>query len=552
MSARNYTVLVPCARLLCPEMQVEFGPVPPGLVPLNGRTVLEHIADGFAGQGLLGVRVGLHEGAEVVEEHFARRPHPALTLDRLAATRSLSDTVLQLLRRLPDAPGAVLVNLGDTLVRDLPADAVGLDFASSAAADETQRWTLFKAERGHITELSDKVYRPDPEGWRAFTGLWGFAEPARLRKLLEEEHAADPAAGYYRALRRYVEGSPDYRFIETAQWIDCGHADNYYRARRRLIRPRYFNTLGVGDNPASVRKTSSNTRKLIDEVHWYLALPRELRYFVPAIHDYSTDPLAPMIEMEFYGYPTLDDCFVYGRFDFDAWDKAFHRLFDVLAAASRYQVRAPDLRADLEEMYCTKTITRLREHLAQAGAQSLDPAVADNLAAASIRSVEQLILALPDLIERAGLLRAECFQVIHGDFCFSNILYDAKHGLVKLIDPRGRFGRYEIHGDVRYDLAKLSHSVLGHYDLILADQFRAAPGETRLSPQATRVSDYHATIGSIFRRHVARAGFDLRAVRLVEALLFLSMPPLHRDHPARQRVMWLRGLELLRQHLEAV
>ena len=63
--------------------------------------------------------------------------------------------------------------------------------------------------------------------------------------------------------------------------------------------------------------------------------------------------------------------------------------------------------------------------------------------------------------------------VCHGDFCFSNILYDFRMQRVKLIDPRGINSKNElsIWGDLRYDLAKLNHSVSGLYDLIIAGQF---------------------------------------------------------------------------------
>ena len=34
-------------------------------------------------------------------------------------------------------------------------------------------------------------------------------------------------------------------------------------------------------------------------------------------------------------------------------------------------------------------------------------------------------------------------RIIHGDLCFSNILFDLPNQIVRLIDPRGRFGRPE-------------------------------------------------------------------------------------------------------------
>ena len=52
----------------------------------------------------------------------------------------------------------------------------------------------------------------------------------------------------------------------------------------------------------------------------------------------------------------------------------------------------------------------------------------------------------------------------------SNILYDLNSGVFKLIDPRGIWGSSE-NGDIKYDIAKLRHSISGEYDYIIGDLF---------------------------------------------------------------------------------
>ena len=66
--------------------------------------------------------------------------------------------------------------------------------------------------------------------------------------------------------------------------------------------------------------------------------------------------------------------------------------------------------------------------------------------------------------------------VLHGDFCFSNILYDFRSSKIKTIDPRGMTpdGHQTIYGDICYDIAKLSHSVLGLYDWIVAGYYEVS------------------------------------------------------------------------------
>ena len=104
----------------------------------------------------------------------------------------------------------------------------------------------------------------------------------------------------------------------------------------------------------------------------------------------------------------------------------------------------------------------------------------------------------------SGLLDLDELTPIHGDFCFSNLLYDCKVRLVKMIDPRGEFGVPGVFGDRRYDLAKLAHSYAGGYDFIVADQFSVeVDSEGRLHLHV-QTNDYYTRVRSIFERLAAR------------------------------------------------
>ena len=136
------------------------------------------------------------------------------------------------------------------------------------------------------------------------------------------------------------------------------------------------------------------------------------------------------------------------------------------------------------------------------------------------------------------------FAIIHGDFCFSNILYDPAAQIARLIDPRGSFGKAGIYGDPRYDLAKLRHSIAGSYDYIVSDLFRLQQQGNSFESSLFR-NPVQDELCAFFDRKVSLLGYRIEDIRLIEALLFFSMLPLHRDHPGRQKMMFLRGLEIL-------
>ena len=53
----------------------------------------------------------------------------------------------------------------------------------------------------------------------------------------------------------------------------------------------------------------------------------------------------------------------------------------------------------------------------------------------------------------------------------------------------------------------------------------------------------------MFDEMLLDAGYDVRAIRFIEGLLFLSMLPLHQGRPQRQQMMYFTGLRLLNEVL---
>ncbi|MEQ1934222.1 MAG: hypothetical protein ABL962_10160 [Fimbriimonadaceae bacterium] len=534
------SLVIPAAKLVDISLQLEYGPIPPLLVPLRGKVALELIAEKYS-DTVDRIYVVCMEGADQVQDYVEFFKLTTIKLVVLKESRSLGDTLNQLAILHPEVlQHRVVVNLADTLISDLDLELVGHDFVACGATRETARWTLFNFDEDRNLVISDKQHQDDPSLWSTFLGVWGFEDYSTFAGLLAE------SSSFYDALKTYCDRrSPTY--FEAKQWIDFGHLDNLNRNRRRSINSRYFNSLEFGHGGATLRKESQRGGKLIDEINWFLALPEELKPYTPRIYRFSVDPIKPWVEMEFYSYPSLDECFVYGRHDLDTWEQIFEALLDVVATQGKYKLEAPDLACDLEEMYLTKTTERLQEFL------SSDPAIGKvskpTINGVACLGLETILERLPAWLKAAGTLDAAQFQIIHGDMCFGNILFEARHHLLKFIDARGRFGRHGIYGDSNYDLAKLCHSVVGHYDFFVFGQYQVGVNGTDFMLK-TRANSQHEHIGRIYLKHLRREGYNLTKVRAIEALLFLSMLPLHSEDPQRQLAFALRGIELASQSLE--
>ena len=139
------------------------------------------------------------------------------------------------------------------------------------------------------------------------------------------------------------------------------------------------------------------------------------------------------------------------------------------------------------------------------------------------------------------------FNIIHGDLCFSNIMIDNNLNFIKVIDPRGKFGKYDIYGDYRYELAKLLHSIDGKYDYIIKDMF-----DIKVNLKANNIKydimdnkmDFDLT-NIFFEVFKNRIGEDMKKIELIEALLFLSMVPLHNESLEHQYAMLSTGIKIL-------
>jgi hypothetical protein len=135
--------------------------------------------------------------------------------------------------------------------------------------------------------------------------------------------------------------------------------------------------------------------------------------------------------------------------------------------------------------------------------------------------------------------------LIHGDLCFSNILFDSRAKSIKLIDPRGinASGKFMLYGDQRYDLAKLLHSSFGYYDFVIAGAYTLdvigdhnfkfnihVDSRTAISSKAFSDVLFHK-VGQEVSLHMV-------------VLLFLAMLPLHQDRPDRQKAMLANALRI--------
>lgn len=521
-----------------------MGDIPTCLFPLSSDTMLEHICQQYRG-AVDEVYVLVNREKERVYNYVALKKMDVKIVE-VDELRDLGHTILCGLEAIREEDVELLyINFADTLISNQllsePQDAV---YYSKQVMD--REWSFFRQEGGCITQVIDKQIPKEADRGCESDVFVGVFELSRPRLFLEELESAQAEErkedSFYLALQWYSHDC-SMKFILANRWFDVGHNDRYVQAKTG-VEARAFNSIDIDENRGILKKQSKNRDKLIDEIQWYLKIPAKLQYLIPRIYEYSLERSAPYVSMEYYGYNTLHEIFVFGNISIVQWQKYFEKILFAIKDMGRFRVKCEpeSIRSALEEMYITKTVERLAllrddNHFSVFFRQNI------HVNNTVFPSLERCMELLPELL-RSRLIDSagEDFCIIHGDLCFSNIMVEDRFGFLRIVDPRGRFGEFDIYGDQRYELAKLMHSLDGCYDYIVEDLFSVQVENTHIileMPQKTEaVYDAFKKVFKDFLTHY-------KDLQLIESLLFLSMIPLHSDSLSRQYAMLATGLCLL-------
>jgi len=525
-------IIIPSAKVVPEELQ-NLGKLPPIIYPVGKGIVFDYIIDQYKNIEPV-YNIICFEEARKVEQRLEQYKDTNIRLITLEKLGDLGESILYGLEA--EKKSNIIINFADTIVMDhveeSPNDCIyySEDYISDV-------WTYFEIENGEIIEILDKKNcKTYKEKKKLFIGLF-------KRILTESINKQVSIDSFYYALVEYSKIYP-MNIIETKNWYDIGHAQKYFRSNLE-VKAREFNNIKIDRDRGILKKQSRNVEKFIGEILWYLKLPSDIEYLRPRIFSYSTRYDNPFVEMEYYSYHTLHELFINGDLSFNQWLNVFRRLKFIINDLSKYQVKDKAFNESLEEMYVKKTFERLKLMKKQSQFKLFfkNPITINGIKYKSLDEIWELIKKnIPKM-----LYDVDYFSIIHGDLCFTNILIDSNLSIIKLIDPRGEFGKFDIYGDQRYELAKLVHSIDGKYDYIIRDMFdikliKDSPIIEFHIKDNNREFSLYDCFSLVFKDEMEK---DQKKIEFVESLLFLSMIPLHSENINHQFAMLATGLQIL-------
>ncbi|UYM18514.1 hypothetical protein [Endozoicomonas euniceicola] len=521
-------ILITSGAYVSADLSAEIGRLPPSFLPVGNKRLftlqLEQLA---SANGDIYLSIPAGYAINDLDRQFFRQHD--VSLIEVPENLTLGESILYCWNCTGKQYNKLQVLHGDTLIYDL--DFNQLDTVS--VAENQGFYHRATASNGPFNQRFFKDSWAGDGEW-VVSGFFAFSKPHQFIQGIVKSQG-----DFIQGLKHYSEKTP-LAGKETGKWFDFGHINTFFQSRTLITTQRAFNEMRM--TTRTVTKASSNGAKMKAEANWFSSLPGSLRIYTPHLIEDKTDTEAPGYSLEYLYLLPLNDLFVFGELPANGWRQIFRSCINVNQHFRRHK---PDTAVDykqFENLYLPKTNARLNQFAEQADFDIHKPLTINGIKVPS----------LVDIAKRTSELIPEADESItgisHGDFCFSNILYDPRVQSIKLIDPRGidNDGELTIYGDTRYDIAKLHHSVIGLYDLIIANRFELdadiSQGNYSLDfPDLKRV----APIQEIYRHIVfGQSPATERYVLAITIHLFLSMLPLHFDRPQGQLAMIANALRL--------
>lgn len=539
------------------DMQNKFGDIYPLDIPYNQKTIKDYLFLQYKDSDKVVIVNECSEGKndKKIERLSAKGRYELTLLSKESQTLyEVIKNSLQELAAVISEDYSLTINFGDTIISEATPTFVN-DYLYVGDTSRQAPWDyvsrsegcLLFNKKGSDTGILDQT--------NAVSGVFHLSSAKNFldsclsilkdkKNFLPRDKGLDP---FYEALTYYDKKYHSLKLITTENWLDFGHVEEYLETKK-IVQARFFNEISIDEQRGIITKKSQNVEKFVGEIQWYLKLPNKLQYLTPRIYDSSVVEKIPYIEMEYYPYETMHNLYIYGNLEYLFWEQSIEKLLFIRQELQEHSGTDQVLNAkDLSAIYLDKTVSRVNELLKTFYFSSFKE-IRPIINGVEYPNLIEVLHQLEEILTVHGVLEEKPATIIHGDFCISNILYDVESKIVKLIDPRGKFGSKDIYGDEQYDVAKLLHSFEGSYDHIITDRFSITDHSETAFDYIINKSSQQEKISLLVSSKISKR-YDITRLRLIEGLLFLSMIPLHSDYPERQKIMYGQAMKLLVPYL---
>jgi len=505
------------------ELNAEFGHIPPSFLPLGNKRLFQHQIK-LAPNGCK-IYLSVPEGFTINAVDYDWLSKHGVSLLQTPHSLNVGQGLVACLNLIDEPINSPLHLLfGDTLFTELPE---GSDILAVSEVKSNYQWS--SVDNNDIEWLADS-----DNSSNVVCGYFKFNEPRKLIRNITQEKW-----DFIKGIDRYKKET-GLSNIVVSDWYDFGHVNTYYHSKAAFTTQRSFNELNI--NPRFIEKSSLKSQKIKAEANWFDTLPAMMKNYIPQYLGHAETCEGKFsYRLEYLHHTALNELFVFSEMPNIIWNNIIEHCLNFIQDCNAEIAPQQAMSQDINQLFGAKTLERLEEFKTTRDFNISERwQFNDDLSV----SIEQMLADSEKHLPNTNSLST----LMHGDFCFSNILYDFRANRIKTIDPRGitPSGEVTIYGDTRYDLAKLSHSILGMYDWIVAGYHQTNVDWRNKHIQLLISGEVkHKDTQSMFIEMVNNK-YELTAVNLyaMQLQLFLSMLPLHADDSYRQEGLFANVFRL--------
>lgn len=505
-------ILITSASYVNPELQAEFGKIPPSFLPLGGKRLYEH-QEKLLKNNDEKIYLSLPKSFDISNYDLEKLNKLGINIILVPDGFNLGKSLSYVLNLLLPINESITIMHGDTLFTDYLINKE-IDNIEISKVDSNYDWTYITSDNRPIFNIKNKIENLDEyiiSGYFVIKNSYEFIKALTLSDY-----------SFINALKIYSEKYP-FNLTLNETWLDFGLVTTYFHSRKNFTTERAFNSLII--ESGYVIKSSEKKDKLRSEINWFENFPKELDLYIPRF-SYIDDN---SYKTEYLYLSALNELYVLGKLPSYVWKQIFESI-------KKFLIKLHDIKSDkiINFDYKQKTIQRLNQF------SSIENIDLDNkwLINGEINpSLNDIILDLEKYI-----IKIDNNSFIHGDICFSNIMYDFKSNMIKVFDPRGIDfdDNISVYGKTEYDYAKLMHSCIGLYDFIISGYYKLEIVDSYEINFELEISEEIIKIQNTFNE-VFEVNENLYAIMIH---LFLSMLPLHNDDRNRQYALLANAFRL--------
>ena len=517
----QYKIFIPCAGIGS-RLSNHCQHINKTLLPIDNKPILSHIIDKFDASIEIVMSLG-YKGNLIVEFLSLAYPDRKFRFIRVdpndGPASGLTNAIMCCKNQL-QCPFIFITN--DAILLDkyipTPLEQNWVGYADIEAGELYRSVGKDPWNSDIITNIYEKGKHPD---LRAYIGVCGINDYETFWETIGACKDRDRGEAF--ALNHLK------LFGKCFKWLDTGTEESFNYADKKLRSNDEINILPKQNESIwfcneRVIKFSTNREFIKNRVN----RANILKGFVPDIIC-STDNM--------YAYNYVHGNVLSGKnIDTNLFELYLNFITEMWDSQQHINVNLEHFSNTCLKFYKHKTIKRITKYMDQNN--PLDCQIINGI------DTENTIMNLLSLIDWSKLTNGRA-GIIHGDLHFENTIYNSDNKKFKLIDHRQSFGNFINIGDIYYDLAKILHGLIVSHEIIRKNMFDVKT----LGPNEIKIDIMRRQILLDCERYLYKFcktnGYNWWKVKIITALIFLNIAPLHLEPPKYREFLFHLGKLLL-------